>query len=169
MAIDFTNGSIPDGFGKINYGIFSQSASYQDFTVPTWCDRFSVCLNGFSSSAGVNMTVQLIDNNGIRTAGYYGCGWYNNGGQGISQLNNDSRFPLPFGWDQHTMFGKIEVERMHNTNLYVVTGSFGDSGSTLHAGIAGLVSMPNTVTGIRLGFAGGTIDAGSYSFTFMPV
>lgn len=166
MGVVFTNGELQNGFVRNNRGIFTNSASYQDLSVPTWADRVILNVDAFSCSSGVNMTVQLISANGVRTTGYYGAGWYNNGSQGIHQANNDSVLKVPMGWDGHTMFGQLVVDRMENTNLYIITGTFGDMSSTLHAGYAGRCDLGATMNGIRLGWAGGTIDSGSYQLNF---
>ena len=166
MGINFTNGTITNGFQQNNYASFTTSASYQDITVPTWATRIFINIDAFSCNAGYSMAIQLINNNGLRTSGYYGTGWYNNGNQGISQQNNDAQLRVPIGSAAHTLFGQIVIDRMPNTNLYTITGSFGDMNSTLHSGYAGRCDLGGTITGVRLGWTGGQIDSGAYAITF---
>lgn len=166
MAINFANGTIDAGFQQNNNANFTTSATYQDITVPTWATRVLLNIDAFSPSGGHNMTIQLINSGGVRTSGYYGTGWYNNGNQGITQHSNDSWLRVPIGSAAHTLFGQIVIDRMPNTNIYTITGSFGDSNSTLHSGYAGRCDLGGTITGVRMGFAGSNIDSGSWAITF---
>ena len=166
MALYLNNASISRAPQRTARTSCGTGAYFTYSNVPSWADRITLNIENLSNNAGYNYQLQIGDSGGIETSGYYGCGWYDNGGFGGSRDSTGWR--LPMGWSGHSLNGSIVLTRQDHGSgpTWTVFAVLGDQGSNLQSGIGGWKSLNTDLTSIRFGMDGGSIDGGTYSFVF---
>jgi hypothetical protein len=159
----------PTGTGVLTNGtaVATTSGTSIDFTsIPSWVKRITVTAMGVSTNGITDWGVQLGTSGGIVTTGYVGnCS--NNGTGTLSPTN----IALAVYSEQAatTASGSMVINLANPlTNTWTFSGVSGTTGYSFSSYYGFYVTLPNTLTTVRIATRNGTdtFDAGSINILY---
>ena len=149
--------------------VASTSGTSIDFTgIPSWTKRITVMFAGVSTNGTSPPLIQLGTSAGLTTSGYVGRNQVIN--TGISNANLSSSFLLgqsTANWAAAVSASGEFTVSLVNANIWVMNGQMADNGGGVYR-TAGSVSLPDTLTQVRITTANGTdtFDAGTINIMY---
>ena len=129
-----------------------------DFTgIPSWAKRVTVQLNQVSTNGSSAVNIQLGTSSGPEVSGYIGSASYISGAGSALSNNLGTGATIPLTAATAVRSGAITFTKLSG-NVWVFSGSFGDSGGTNVVNIAGVKALGSDLDRVRLTTVG-AIDA----------
>ena len=145
------------------------SGTAVDFTgIPSWVKRIMVMFAGVSTNGTSPPLIQLGTSAGLTTSGYVGRNQVIN--TGIANSNLSSSFLLgqsTANWNASVSASGDFTISLVSANIWVLNGQIADNGGGVFR-TAGSVSLPDTLTQVRITTANGTdtFDGGTINIMY---
>ena len=169
-GVTTNTGAVYNGL-QTGTAVASTSGTSVDFTsIPSWVKRVTVMFNGFSTNGSSNYLVQLGDAGGIEATGYLGAGAYI-----ASAAVASTAFTTGFGIQNGAggaaaiTHGAMIISQQNSaTNTWTAIGNFCNSDTARTLYMAGVKSLSDVLTQVRVTTVNGTdtFDAGSINIIY---
>jgi hypothetical protein len=146
----------------------STSGTAIDFVnIPSWVKRITVMFNGVSTNGTNNSRVQIGDAGGIETSGYAGTNTTLLG-TGPNTSNFTAGFDFFESGSAASVRNGILILCNVSGNIWSASGQLGLSDAARFTSLAGVKTISDTLTQIRITTVGGTdtFDAGSINILY---
>ena len=169
--------TLPDGTGTFTVNgvnsnivsgtsVASTSGTSIDFTsLPSWVKRITVMLSGVSTSGTSSILIQLGDSGGVEITGYTAAAYNETGGGNSASTAGFSITPTSL---TAAAYNGSVILSLFGSNTFVAQGTLFRSATTGMSYIAGVKSLSDTLTQVRITTVNGTdtFDAGSINILY---